>query len=117
MVNGQYQDTLADPMELTVAKDGRVFYAERAGVVKMWSPQTKQITSSSGRFPVFTGLEDGLLRNHPGPQFSQKRMDLPQSFDPRDRGGLERAKDRGQPDFPLHVPGRRDRPELGEGPF
>jgi cytochrome c len=60
MVNGEYQDTLADPMELTVAKDGRVFYAERAGVVKMWSPQTKQ-TTVIGKIEVFTGLEDGLL--------------------------------------------------------
>ena len=59
-VNGDYQDTLVDPMELAVAKDGRVFYAERAGVVKMWSPESKQSTVI-GKIEVFTGLEDGLL--------------------------------------------------------
>lgn len=59
-VDGQYQDTLKDPMELAVAQDGRVFYAERAGTVKMWSPDSKQ-TVVIGTVHVFTGLEDGLL--------------------------------------------------------
>ena len=40
-VNGELQDTIKDPMELAVAPDGRVFWAERAGVVKMWKPDTK----------------------------------------------------------------------------
>ncbi|MEO8429821.1 MAG: hypothetical protein ABI651_22255, partial [Verrucomicrobiota bacterium] len=30
-VNGKWEDTLKDPMELAVAGDGRVFYAQRDG--------------------------------------------------------------------------------------
>ena len=59
-VNGQAEDTLIDPMELAVAADGRVFYAERAGVVKMWNPKTKNV-EVVGKLNVFTNLEDGLL--------------------------------------------------------
>ncbi len=59
-VNGVWEDTLKDPMELAVAKDGRVFYAERAGVVKMWKPDT-QSAVVIGTIPVFDGLEDGML--------------------------------------------------------
>jgi cytochrome c len=59
-VDGKYQDTLVDPMELAIANDGRVFYAERAGTVKMWSPDTKE-TAVIGKIEVFKDLEDGLL--------------------------------------------------------
>ena len=61
-INGEYQDTLVDPMELSVAKDGRVFYAERKGTVKMWSPETRQ-TTVIGKIEVenLPNLEDGLL--------------------------------------------------------
>ena len=59
-VNGQVEDTLVDPMELAVAGDGRVFYAERSGAVKLWDPKTKN-SAVVGKIVVFTGLEDGLL--------------------------------------------------------
>ncbi len=59
-VGEKFEDTLKDPMELAVAPDGRVFYAERAGVVKMWKPETKT-TVVIGTLKVFTGLEEGLL--------------------------------------------------------
>lgn len=59
-VGGELQDTVLDPMELAVAKDGRVFWAERAGVVKMWSPSNRK-TDVIARLPVFTGLEEGML--------------------------------------------------------
>ena len=59
-VNGKLEDTLKDPMELTVAPDGRVFYAERDGVVKMWTPSDRK-TVVIGKLKPFTGLEDGLL--------------------------------------------------------
>lgn len=67
-VNGQIEDTLKDPMELSVAPDGRVFYVERAGVVKMWNPKTKSVTVL-GKVEVFTGLEDGLLGMTLDPDF------------------------------------------------
>ncbi len=52
LVNGQLEDTVKDPMELAVAPDGRVFWAERAGVVKMWKPDTKS-TVTIAKIKVF----------------------------------------------------------------
>jgi len=49
-----------NPMSLTVANDGRVFIAERAGRVKIWKPQTGSLVIA-GQLPVFTQIEDGLL--------------------------------------------------------
>ena len=59
-VDGKKADTLKDPMELSVARDGRLFFIERDGAVKVWKPQTKQ-TTLVGKLNVFSGLEDGLL--------------------------------------------------------
>jgi cytochrome c len=55
-------------MELAVAPDGRVFYAERAGVIKMWRPDTKT-TVAIAKIPVFDGLEDGMLGLALDPKF------------------------------------------------
>ncbi len=63
------EGALKDPMELAVAADGRVFYAERAGTVKMWNPETKK-TIVLGKLNVFTGLEDGLLGLTLDPNFT-----------------------------------------------
>ena len=60
VVNGEIKDTIVDPMELAVAPDGRVFWVERAGVVKMWIPEGSR-TVEIARLPTFTGLEDGAL--------------------------------------------------------
>lgn len=59
-MDGKLDDTLVDPMELSVARDGRVFFAQRDGTVKVWSPATGK-TEIAGNLNVFTGLEDGLL--------------------------------------------------------
>jgi len=69
-VGTELQDTVIDPMELAVAKDGRVFWAERAGVVKMWSPDSKK-TVVIGKLPVFTGLEEGMLGITLDPNFAK----------------------------------------------
>ena len=58
--DGKIDDVLADVMELAVAADGRVFFIERAGTIKVWKPATKA-TTLIGKIEVFTGLEDGLL--------------------------------------------------------
>lgn len=68
-VNGKLEDTLKNPMELAVAPDGRVFYAERAGVIKLWKPDTKS-TVVIANIPVFTGLEDGMLGITLDPNFT-----------------------------------------------
>ena len=49
-----------DPMEIAVAKDGRVFYIERLGVVKLCQPET-QTAKVIGKLPVFETLDNGLL--------------------------------------------------------
>jgi cytochrome c len=43
-----------------LASDGRVFFAERHGAVKVWKPDT-ETTTTLGQLHVFTGPEDGLL--------------------------------------------------------
>lgn len=66
--NGAVDDSIKDPMEMAVAKDGRVFWAERSGLVKMYQPKTKT-TVQVGQLPVFSGLEDGLLGITLDPKF------------------------------------------------
>ena len=69
-IDGKLQDSLKDPMELAVAKDGRVIFVERAGVVKLWSPATGKSTVIA-TLPTFAGLEDGLLGVTLDPNFLQ----------------------------------------------
>lgn len=52
--------TPADPMELAVALDGRVFFIERAGRLKIYLPSQNQ-TVLAGVVSVDLGREDGLL--------------------------------------------------------
>jgi cytochrome c len=69
-VNGEWEDSVKDPMELAVAPDGRVFWAERAGAVKMWKPDS-QTTVEIAKLKVFDGLEDGLLGITLDPNFAK----------------------------------------------
>src|ERR1041385_4883014 len=69
-IDGVWKDTVVDPMELAVARDGRVFYAQRNGVIKMWTPETKT-TVEIAKIPVFDGLEDGMLGLTLDPNFLQ----------------------------------------------
>ena len=69
-IAGEKRDTIVDPMELAVAADGRVFFVERSGVVKMWKPANKT-TSTIAKLAVFTGNEDGMLGITLDPKFSE----------------------------------------------
>jgi cytochrome c len=69
-VNGVWQDTVKDPMELAVAADGRVFYAQRDGTIKMWRPKTKK-TVTIAKIKVFEGLEDGMIGMALDPNFTK----------------------------------------------
>ena len=60
---------VADPMELAVAPDGRVFVAERGGALKVWDPAT-QTTTTAARLAVTTSFEDGLLGLTLDPDFA-----------------------------------------------
>jgi cytochrome c len=69
-VDGKWQDTVKDPMEIAVAADGRVFWAERAGAIKMWKPDTKK-SATIAKIKVFDGLEDGMLGIALDPNFTK----------------------------------------------
>jgi cytochrome c len=68
--DGKIDDTIKDPMELSVAKDGRVFFIQRSGIVSVIEPGSTNSTEV-GRINVFTGLEDGLLGLTLDPNFTQ----------------------------------------------
>ncbi|WP_327089710.1 ThuA domain-containing protein [Nonomuraea sp. NBC_01738] len=63
-------DNTADPMELDVAKDGRVFYVQRQGAVKIYKPDT-HTTVTAAQLAVYTGGEDGLVGMELDPNFSE----------------------------------------------
>ena len=52
-------ENTTNPMELAIAKDGRVFYIDRAGAVKIILANGTVVTA--GTVPVYTGQEFGLL--------------------------------------------------------
>jgi cytochrome c len=68
--DGKIDDVILDPMEIAVADDGRVFFIERAGILKVWNPKTKA-TTVVAKIPVFKELEDGLLGIALDPKFSR----------------------------------------------
>ncbi|GGS07502.1 hypothetical protein GCM10010252_52900 [Streptomyces aureoverticillatus] len=65
-------ENTADPMELDVAKDGKVFYAQRSGEVKIFDPAT-HATTTAGKVDTYTGGEDGLVGMELDPAFAKNR--------------------------------------------
>ncbi|MBN9691974.1 MAG: PQQ-dependent sugar dehydrogenase [Verrucomicrobia bacterium] len=61
---------LVQPMELEVAPDGRIFFNEISGKLRVWKPGSSQIVEA-GEVPVFTGQENGFLGFALDPQFAQ----------------------------------------------
>jgi glucose/arabinose dehydrogenase len=61
--------TTTDPIELDVAPDGRVFFIERRGVIKVWHPDTER-TTLAGYLPVTIEEEDGLMGLALDPHFT-----------------------------------------------
>ncbi|MDG4831224.1 ThuA domain-containing protein [Solwaraspora sp. WMMD1047] len=59
----------SNPMELDIAPDGRVFYAERDGRVQIVKPDTGT-TVTAVDLDVFTGNEDGLIGLRLDPDFA-----------------------------------------------
>lgn len=62
-------EKLNEPMELSVTEDGRVFYIERTGKVKLYDPQSDK-TNVIGQINVFSKNNDGLLGITADPQFT-----------------------------------------------
>ncbi|RMI45604.1 ThuA domain-containing protein [Streptomyces triticirhizae] len=61
-------DNTSNPMELAVAEDGRVFYIDRKGDVKVIG--TDGAVTTAGTVPVYTGQEFGLLGIALDPDFA-----------------------------------------------
>ncbi|HEU5108353.1 MAG TPA: PQQ-dependent sugar dehydrogenase, partial [Micromonosporaceae bacterium] len=59
----------SNPMELDIAPDGRVFYVERDGRVRVIAPDSG-LTTTAIDLDVFTGNEDGLLGIRLDPDFA-----------------------------------------------
>lgn len=60
---------MAQPMELERAEDGRIFFIEIAGRLRIWKPDTAGI-AEAGTVPVETAQENGLLGFALDPAFS-----------------------------------------------
>ncbi len=58
------------PMELSIAKDGRVFYIELTGQLKVYDPRTNQV-SLVGELPVTIEQENGLIGLALDPNFEK----------------------------------------------
>ncbi len=58
-----------DPMALDIAPDGRVFYVQRGGAVKIYKPSTAS-TVTAAQLDVYTGGEDGLVGMALDPNFA-----------------------------------------------
>jgi cytochrome c len=65
-------DNTENPMELAVAPDGRVFYIELAGRVKLYDPGDNSVRPV-GNIPVHRGNENGLLGITLDPDFATNR--------------------------------------------
>ena len=61
---------VAEPMELAITKDGRIFYVERRGKVRVYN-QVNQETKIIGTIPLYDEHEDGLLGITLDPDFEQ----------------------------------------------
>ncbi|RYD31006.1 MAG: glycosyl hydrolase, partial [Verrucomicrobiaceae bacterium] len=61
---------MPQPMELELAPDGRVFFIEIAGKIRIWKPETGTLVDA-GEVKVFTALENGLLGFALDPRFSE----------------------------------------------
>ncbi|MDN3688248.1 ThuA domain-containing protein [Cyclobacterium jeungdonense] len=61
-----------EPMELAVAKDGRIFYIERKGRIRVYNQKTKEV-KVVGTIPVYHRYEDGLLGLTLDPDFEDNK--------------------------------------------
>jgi cytochrome c len=63
---------MAQPMELELAPDGRLFFIEIAGHLKIWKPDTRTVVEA-GMIDVFNEQENGLLGFALDPKFAENR--------------------------------------------
>lgn len=63
-------DSLAEPMELAVLRNGNVLFAERNGKIKLYNSQTDQLKTLA-KLNVFYKFNDGILGMTLDPQFDK----------------------------------------------
>src|SRR5215218_8092701 len=61
---------LNDPLQLDIAKDGRIFFVERKGTVKVWEPKSRRAVTL-GTFPSSTSGDAGALGLTLAPDFEK----------------------------------------------
>jgi cytochrome c len=61
---------IPQPMEIEIAPDGRIFFNEYKGTLKIYHPSTRQIVEA-GMLEVFNGQENGFLGFALDPKFSE----------------------------------------------
>jgi cytochrome c len=61
---------IPQPMEIELGPDGRIFFNEYSGKLRIFDPVTRQIVDA-GRLDVFTGQENGFLGFALDPKFSE----------------------------------------------
>ena len=66
-------DNTANPMKLDIAPDGRVFYTELGGTLKIWHPDTQAVTVAAD-IDVARVHENGLLGVALDPDFAQNNF-------------------------------------------
>src|SRR5947207_134421 len=64
---------MAQPMELELAPDGRIFLNELNGKLKIWKAGSPE-TIVAGELPVFAAQEGGLLGFALDPRFSENQF-------------------------------------------
>ncbi len=62
-------EDIPQPMQLDIATDGRIVFIEIGGTLKIYHPDTKQVTVA-GAVPVVGGNENGMLGMVLDPQFA-----------------------------------------------
>lgn len=61
---------IPQPMEIEIAPDGRIFFNEFGGKLKIYHPQTKEV-AEAGKIEVFNGQENGFLGFALDPRFAE----------------------------------------------
>lgn len=61
---------MPQPMELEIAPDGRIFFNEYGGTLRIFDPKSRQ-TVEAGRIEVWTGQENGFLGFALDPDFAR----------------------------------------------
>ena len=64
---------MPQPMQIHRAPDGRIFFNEINGKLKVWKPDTREVVEAGG-IPVFTQQENGFLGFALDPNFNRNRF-------------------------------------------